>query len=135
MYLSRAHHHQEHQHVYVAQPVHAPGPVPSPPQAVVQPGRAHSSTCECSDCDKHGEDCGCGKCEKRRRATSPHRAGQASPHQPGQCSPYYCPAHNFNSYDQSSAGARHGSNALGAYLAQAAQQTSNFMGYLANGKW
>jgi len=123
--------------VYVAQPVHAPGPVPSPPQAVVQPppARAHSSTCECSDCDKHGEDCGCGKCEKRRRATSPHRAGQASPHQPGQCSPYYCPAHNFNSYDQSSAGARHGSNALGAYLAQAAQQTSNFMGYLANGKW
>eukprot|EP00808_Paulinella_micropora_P014068 g17244.t1 len=92
----------------------------------------HSRSCECSQCDLHGSDCHCNRCINRRRKASSVAARVNAHPMHRQC--YMCTVNGYNNFD---AGNRSSfsSNALSAYLAQAAQQTSNFMGYLANGWW
>eukprot|EP00808_Paulinella_micropora_P032141 g51408.t1 len=92
----------------------------------------HSRSCECSQCDLHCSDCHCNRCINRRRKASSVAARVNAHPMHRQC--YMCTVNGYNNFD---AGNRSSfsSNALSAYLAQAAQQTSNFMGYLANGWW
>jgi len=110
------------------------------PDETVEPGqKKHSSTCECSDCDFHGTDCNCKRCREMRQGAAAQCVKQASPQHglPGQC-PYFCPCQSIKlspNHARNGGDQQPNSNALTAYLAQAAQQTSNFMGYLANGRW